>query len=120
MPRRRTASATILGAIARIRQSEVRIDVTVVEVEKDLSVQHHRGGALKLSGVGEDVGVSREAAQECSPGRKPWVDLPRYAALRLATIVVINDSNVISEMIPSEITQYTHHTPRTSFSMCAR
>ena len=45
--------------------------------------------------------------------------LPQASFLRPANIHA-RDASVISEMIPSELTQYTHQTIKTSFSICVR
>src|SRR3954469_5296430 len=48
--------------------------------------------------------------------------LQNYGVLRRidCAVTVMTSNTVISEMIPSEMAQYKHHTPRTSFSMWVR
>src|SRR6202012_3925621 len=51
--------------------------------------------------------------------QQPFGDL-LHASCFLPMNCHSNDVNIISEMIPSEVTQYTHHTSRMSFSICVR
>jgi 7,8-dihydropterin-6-yl-methyl-4-(beta-D-ribofuranosyl)aminobenzene 5'-phosphate synthase len=50
----------------------------------------------------------------------PGFQRAAFGPRTVCAITVPRFSRHITQTIPSEITQYTHHTPSTSFSMCAR